>query len=240
MEVHHHAHTSRKKWTHYFWEFLMLFLAVFCGFLAENQREHMIEHMREKKFAKRIIEDLKEDSAFLSARIDSLQIRNKRYSNFKDLMTAPQTPSAFQVISTVDPLMKRYFPQFTTTTYEQMKASGSLRYVRDDLLLTKIQRYYEKTVPRASIDADGVFLVFTNHVVPYMIKHFRFQKIDFTADVTESDAELINRTPESDQELINIMGVYQGACVGLLMQQIPAFEKCKELMALIKKEYGLK
>ena len=38
MEVHAHTHTERKKWTHYLWEFLMLFLAVFCGFLAENQR----------------------------------------------------------------------------------------------------------------------------------------------------------------------------------------------------------
>jgi len=27
MEV--HAHTERKKWTHYFWEFLML--ALICG-----------------------------------------------------------------------------------------------------------------------------------------------------------------------------------------------------------------
>ena len=27
MEVHAHTHTARKKWTHYFWEFLMLFLA---------------------------------------------------------------------------------------------------------------------------------------------------------------------------------------------------------------------
>jgi hypothetical protein len=34
MEVHAHARTARKKWTHYFWEFLMLFFAVFCGFLA--------------------------------------------------------------------------------------------------------------------------------------------------------------------------------------------------------------
>ena len=48
MEVHHHAHTARKKWTHYFWEFLMLFLAVFCGFMAEYQLEHTIEHQREK------------------------------------------------------------------------------------------------------------------------------------------------------------------------------------------------
>ena len=29
MEVHAHSHTPRKKWTHYFCEFLMLFLAVF-------------------------------------------------------------------------------------------------------------------------------------------------------------------------------------------------------------------
>lgn len=52
MEVHHHpiaigSHTARKKWTHYFWEFLMLFLAVFCGFLAEYQLKHKIEKDRE-------------------------------------------------------------------------------------------------------------------------------------------------------------------------------------------------
>ena len=59
MEVHAHAHTARKKWTHYFWEFLMLFLAVFCGFLAEYQLEHKIERDREKKFIQTFIEDLK-------------------------------------------------------------------------------------------------------------------------------------------------------------------------------------
>jgi hypothetical protein len=48
MEVHAHTHTSRKKWTHYFWEFLMLFLAVFCGFLAEYKLEHVIEHSGKK------------------------------------------------------------------------------------------------------------------------------------------------------------------------------------------------
>src|ERR1700752_3351964 len=63
MEVHAHSHTPRKKWTHYFWEFLMLFLAVFCGFLAENQREHIVEHQREKQFIKSFIEDLKTDTA---------------------------------------------------------------------------------------------------------------------------------------------------------------------------------
>ena len=50
MEVHAHTHTERKKWIHYFWEFLMLFLAVFCGFLTENFREGQVEHHREKEY----------------------------------------------------------------------------------------------------------------------------------------------------------------------------------------------
>ena len=72
MEVHAHTHTERKKWTHYLWEFLMLFLAVFCGFLAENQREHMVEHRREKEYMVSLVDDLKNDSAFLSLSINKL------------------------------------------------------------------------------------------------------------------------------------------------------------------------
>src|ERR1700733_13276147 len=63
MEVHTHTHTERKKWTHYLWEFIMLFLAVFCGFLAENIREHTAEHSRAKEFSKSLVLDLQNDTA---------------------------------------------------------------------------------------------------------------------------------------------------------------------------------
>src|SRR5215470_11318945 len=69
MEVHHHSHTDKKKWTHYLWEFLMLFLAVFCGFLAENQREHMVESRREKQYMRSMIADLKADTAEINRQI---------------------------------------------------------------------------------------------------------------------------------------------------------------------------
>ena len=69
MEVHHHAHTAdpdshrgRKKWTHYFWEFFMLFLAVTLGFFVENQREHYIEGQREKKYMQNLVHDLARDT----------------------------------------------------------------------------------------------------------------------------------------------------------------------------------
>jgi hypothetical protein len=40
MEIHKHPHhvTQKKKWGEYLLEFLMIFLAVFLGFVAENIR----------------------------------------------------------------------------------------------------------------------------------------------------------------------------------------------------------
>ena len=73
MEVHHHSqpsdpdiHRGRKKWTHYFWEFLMLFLAVTLGFLVENQREHYIENVRAKEFSKSLVQDLQNDTTAIN------------------------------------------------------------------------------------------------------------------------------------------------------------------------------
>ena len=68
MEVHHHAHDPaaphhKKNWKNYFWEFLMLFLAVFCGFLAEYQLEHKIEKDRAAELAESFYAELKVDSA---------------------------------------------------------------------------------------------------------------------------------------------------------------------------------
>ena len=76
MEVHHHSHTPRKKWTHYFWEFLMLFLAVFCGFLAENQREHIVEKLRAKEYAKSLLSDMRLDTGELRRGISITKFTN--------------------------------------------------------------------------------------------------------------------------------------------------------------------
>lgn len=66
MEVHHHAHHEGKKnWMSYFWEFLMLFLAVFCGFMAENVREHMVNGKNERKLVAALQKDLIADTAHL-------------------------------------------------------------------------------------------------------------------------------------------------------------------------------
>src|SRR4030095_4073169 len=90
MEVHQHTHTARKKWTHYFWEFLMLFLAVFCGFLAENLREHFIEQRREKQYVNSFIEDLKSDISNYNRQIRVRTISQNRADSLVILPLSPE------------------------------------------------------------------------------------------------------------------------------------------------------
>src|SRR3954467_2858967 len=61
MEVHHHSHTEGKKFRHYLWEFLMLSLAVFCGFLAENFRESLVNKEKAQHYMESMAADLKAD-----------------------------------------------------------------------------------------------------------------------------------------------------------------------------------
>ena len=86
MEVHGHTHTPRKKWTHYFWEFFMLFLAVTLGFFVENQREHYIEHQREKKYIQSFYEDLSRDERDLQLNINFLRAQTLQADTLQKLM----------------------------------------------------------------------------------------------------------------------------------------------------------
>jgi hypothetical protein len=76
MEVHHHAHHGGKKnWKSYIWEFVMLFLAVFCGFLAEWRLEQVIENHREEEYVHSMVEDINADVKQTSFLITDLSNR---------------------------------------------------------------------------------------------------------------------------------------------------------------------
>src|SRR6478672_2821431 len=67
MEVHHHPHVEKKNFKEYFLEFLMIFLAVTLGFIAENIRETNADRGRETEFMKSMVEDLKSDTANINS-----------------------------------------------------------------------------------------------------------------------------------------------------------------------------
>jgi hypothetical protein len=141
MEVHHHAHTARKKWTHYFWEFLMLFLAVFCGFLAEYQLEHKIERDRSRQFLQSMLVDVRTNIRNL----DSLLIQDQLIIANHDLLVNWLLKDS----TTIDrAAFARYMGAVwirnflvRKETYDQMKSSGSLRYVGNIDFLKKMMDY---------------------------------------------------------------------------------------------------
>ena len=118
-----------------------------------------------------------------------------------------------------------------------MKASGSLRYIQDDSVTTAIQKYYEILVPKIDREQPEVNKLFTEYIVPYITRHFKFQDL---SDTLNTKFIILHRTPESDQEIINIMGVYGSGWDVVFGYYNLALVHIQNLITLIKKEYHLK
>jgi hypothetical protein len=153
MEVHAHTHTGdpdshrgRKKWTHYFWEFLMLFFAVFCGFLAEYQLEHTIEHQREKQYIRSLIADLKSDQEILSQHILHVETGLSRMDSVINILNTPalirDNTGKLYYLARIGPRLNPL--SNSNRTFEQLKNSGNFRLIRDINTSNKIMTYYEK------------------------------------------------------------------------------------------------
>ncbi len=141
MEVHHHSHTARKKWTHYFWEFIMLFLAVFCGFLAEYQLEHKIEKEREKQYMQTMVEDLQKDTANLHLGIERFFNNEKQVDALFNAW--PEMLKGIYPVfyNNSDPLYGYKSFIYTDRTIQQLKSSGGMRLIKKKKATEGIMEY---------------------------------------------------------------------------------------------------
>ena len=143
MEVHAHSHTPRKKWTHYFWEFLMLFLAVFCGFLAEYQLEHKIEKDREKQLIKILYQDLKFDTTSLKGVVKARKRKGILLDSLAFLLIKPipeQNATLYYLARSATRLFdSRFIPN--DGAMQQLKNAGGLRLVHHPEVAAAIIKY---------------------------------------------------------------------------------------------------
>ena len=145
MEVHHPHHpTHKKNWKEYTTEFIMLFAAVSLGFLAENIREQYIEKERAHELINRFTVDVKNNVYFL----DSLLTfnHNMEYQMDSAMIDLYNSKDEFDLnffFNNVKPAFPRFLSK--NDTYEQMKSSGSLRYIKDEELLNMMIDYTNET-----------------------------------------------------------------------------------------------
>ena len=248
MEVHHHAHTSRKKWTHYFWEFIMLFLAVFCGFLAEYYLEHTIEHNREKQFIESLIRDIEADTAQLSNikgfRLDRIRSIDSLNNYLAKNTLGTVSLGGIQLLRDVRGHVAFYQ---NSGTLDQLKNAGGLRLIRKKKVVDSIQAYDQQIKKMTLRDA------YETDEMRYAVR-LSYKMIDgivisgIYADTNYYNnnrlrTELFKTVPFNSQyagEYLNSLASYGSGVLSNMGLQENIRKKAENLLTLIKDEYNLK
>ena len=268
MEVHHHTHSQNsstghagKKFKHYVFEFFMLFLAVFCGFLAEYQLEHKIEKEREKEYAKALYDELYADSTVVSNKI------KERLSKEKDCDYLVR----YIRDSSLNNLSKGFYPAYTVVFYlitsytfepkdgilNQLKASGSLRYFKSTYLqklFGEISSYINNVRDRNGQE----YQFFANPIKQFILKHYDFGWMNAVRKQDENtyNLDIINRYRESNDfikadilnlssfdrnEVVNMIQFYKQMLVTTRTQSMKDYMTANQkLLKELRKEYHLK
>lgn len=132
MEVHHHPQLEHKPkpWKEYLLEGLMIFLAVFMGFIAENIRESYTEHKKAQAYATTMATDLAVDTtqlknylayySFAKMNIDTLM---KLLAN-DDLKSMPT--GKLYLYGLWGGSLRFFTPD--DAAFQQMKSTGALQF----------------------------------------------------------------------------------------------------------------
>lgn len=147
MEVHHHPdlHHKPKIWKEYFLEFLMIFLAVTMGFIAENIREHFTETKIAHQNLEAYRNDLLQHEKYFKHTIADfnkvLPIYDSIVSIFYERKENKELPvlSRLMLQGTLN-----YVVTINTPTYQQLISSGSLRFIDNKELKAGMANYQDQ------------------------------------------------------------------------------------------------
>ena len=201
MEVHAHTHLAsgethaeRKKFTHYLWEFLMLFLAVFCGFLAENFREHQVEKNRAKEYAISMINDLGSDITDLKSYISYMSYASHNIDTLLELLSnndPKNIPSGkLYWFGLWGGAPRTFVPN--DATLQQLKSSGSLRYFSNKLINHEVAQYDQLCRRMKSFEENDMLIYAEVRKIRGQIFEFRYNAA--ANDIVQRNIRSFDRT----------------------------------------------
>ena len=155
MEVHHHPHVEKKNFKEYFFEFIMIFLAVTMGFFAESIQEHSNNKEIEKRNIESLVRNLDEDSINLTQAISDNQ---KTVNTIDSMIAIPSTSFAdpdFQrrFFYFANNLLTRYAFISDESAFDQMQSSGTLRLIKNHDVTDSILQYTAENKSIRELDA---------------------------------------------------------------------------------------
>jgi len=223
----------------------MLFLAVFCGFLAEYQLEHKIERDREKKFIQTFIEDLKVDTAAIN---NNLQFQKRKRNQLDSLiyLLREQKIRGYEnelyYLGRVLVRTTRF--QNSDRTITQLKYSGSLRLIRKENAADSIIAY-QKLVDYIlqNIDDERIERRAADPLLARIFDPFVFDKmLDELNNIVKpvDHPPLRSYDPSLQQDLAYILNQLKGSNIIISTRLKLLYEKAVNTISFLQKEYQLK
>lgn len=247
------------KWRKYAFEFLMLFLAVFLGFVAENTREDFAEKKQSIDLAKSFYEELKNDSIAIAAKVEGRLKKELALEYMVNFFRDSSLASGSKALSInfIWAMTARTPIIFTprTVVLEQLKSSGSLRYFKNEKL-QKLIGDLSVAIDYLETRQDYENAIFYTYIEPIMTNHmdydFQFKLFegngifDRLLDYEKSNEYIpfsLSRVEKIDrQAIMNVLGYYHTN--GLKSTRLISFEKYIEMNAAtlgeLRREYNLK
>lgn len=179
MEVHHHPQLEHKPkpWKEYLLEGLMIFLAVFMGFIAETVRENISESSHAKELAKSLYQEVYADSVNMQSKLSMRAEKDRELNYFMQYVKDS---------SLVNPSDKFYlsftwsFVMTTTIIFEpndgiltQLRNSGTLRYFKGTGLQNAISRMNVAALNVRNRNTQEYAFV-EEFGRPFLLKHYDF------------------------------------------------------------------
>jgi hypothetical protein len=224
----------------------MLFLAVFCGFLAEYQLEHMIEHDREKQYMKSMLDDLKRDASVVKFHIRFIDayFRPVLKKSVESLYSENFSDSAIKEIYDTVPKAMRFFNiNIQDNAITQLKNSGNLRLIRKKEITDSLAKYWYScnrllNTLLPGYEATGitskelVFSLFNLHYLENNSVLSPLRKIISLKLISDDKRQFI----KLGNNIANLNSQLTGA---ILTRLIDINQKTTDLIALIQKEYHI-
>jgi hypothetical protein len=240
MEVHHHPDLTHKKkgWTEYFMEFLMIFLAVTLGFLAENLREHISEKDRAEVFARSLIADFKADTATLHQLIFYTDEKMRSIDSLDhNLHAARSRINDSLLYNSVIYLISTFQFDNINGTYEQIKNSGSLRFF--DQSTVNNMNSYDATAAKLRLMEDWENKFLYERLIPQTQEMVNFKVIDDLRNRGRIEHEMYIRNEKNQpgELLINQADVIKNLRLRQLGQQKILLQKAGEIISALSNEF---
>lgn len=239
MEVPHHAHShkSSRNWKSYVGEFLMLFFAVFSGFIAENLRENYVEKERAHQYINSMVADLKKDTLQLQLVINANKKLMKGIDSFLlYLRSQPSNEVNKKLYMHVSSIGSSMLFEGESGTMAQLKNAGGLRLIKDTAAVNKIAAYdqYNEMIKKQG----DVYYRSTLDLLTLMEGVMDFS-VAVIADSAKNPVFYIDRDPAKLRMLYNKSFIHKKIITNYCSNLAQHKKQGDTAIALLRKNYHL-